>query len=182
MESSYKSKLNVYRLDANLQKLASNFKCGNDNIDDFLKTSKALDNGIGITYVWLSEDEDKILGYYNFTTGSLDTIDSDLRIKSGGAIHLNEFAMDISCHGISVQDVNMSDLLLYDFISRATFIRDNYVGYSFITLRSTSQGYNLYKRHDFEDVEEDMDFSPTMGKDSDGGSMMYLPLGIEEVC
>lgn len=48
MESSYKSKLNVYRLDANLQKLASNFKCGNDNIDDFLKTSKALDNGIGI--------------------------------------------------------------------------------------------------------------------------------------
>lgn len=176
MVNDFKSNLNIYRLDANFQKLASNFSCGNITIDNFLKSSNAIDSSIGITYVWLDADNKEVLGYYNYTTGSLDIIDNDYRIKSGGAVHLNEFAMAEKCHGLSINEINMSDMLLDDFITRVSYIKENCIGFTFITLRSTNMGYNLYKRHDFEDVEDDMDFAPTEGKDSDGGRMMYLPL------
>lgn len=179
MNDTFKSRINIHRLDADLQKLASNFCCGNDSIDSFLKSPLALDCSIGTTYVWLVEDNTEIIGYYNYTTGSLDSIDCDMRVKSGGAIHLNEFAIAEKYHGVTQGEHHLSDILLDDFVSRASFIREMQVGFSFVTLRSTDMGYSLYKRNDFEEVEEDMDFSPTLGKDSDGGKMMYLPLALE---
>ena len=179
MSDGFKSRINVHRLDADLQKLASNFRCGNDPIDSFLKSQLAMDCSTGTTYVWLDEDHSEIIGYYNFTTGSLDSIDSDMRVKSGGAIHLNEFAIAEKYHGVMQGGNHLSDILLDDFVSRAAFIREKQVGFLFITLRSTDMGYSLYKRNDFEEVEEDMDFSPTIGKDSDGGRMMYLPLALD---
>ena len=179
MTDGFRTKINVKRLDADLQKLASNFSCGNDSIDLFLKSALALDCSAGTTYVWLVEDESEIIGYYNFTTGSLDSLDYDMRVKSGGAIHLNEFAIAEKYHG-AIQGTNhLSDILLDDFVSRVSYIREHQVGFSFITLRSTDMGYSLYRRNDFEEVEEDMDFSPTEGKDSDGGTMMYLPLALD---
>lgn len=33
------------------------------------------------------------------------------------------------------------------------------MGFSFVTLNSTKEGYPLYKRNDFEDTEEDFVFS-----------------------
>ncbi len=181
MSEEYRSKINIKELDADLQKLASIFCCGNISIDGFLKSELALDKSAGTTYVWLVNGDSEIIGFYNFTTGSLDINDSGQRVKAGGAIHLNEFAISEKYQKKSVDDNYFSDLLLDDFVSRATFIKDHYVGFTFITLRSTDEGHCLYLRNDFEEVEEDMDFPPTPGKDSDGGTMMYLPLALEDV-
>ncbi len=174
-------KLNIKRLDSSIQKMASSFTCGNLAIDNFLKSPEALDEGVGTTYVLLSDNDDEIVGYYNFTTGSMDISDYDNRFKIGGALHLNEFAVAEDYQGSMVDEKKkISDLLFEDFMSRIYDIRGSVVGFSYITLRSTDRGFSLYTRNDFDVVEDDMVFSPTEGKDSDGGTMMYYPIGLED--
>lgn len=55
--------------------------------------------------------------------------------------------------------VKLSDVLLIDCIERINEIRNQHIGFAFITLNSTNEGYNLYKRNDFETLENDMSFS-----------------------
>ena len=60
-----KNRINVVQYDAGLQKLASSFHSGNDFLDHFLRDSRSLDDNFGKTYVFLSEDSQTIIGYYN---------------------------------------------------------------------------------------------------------------------
>lgn len=180
----YISTLNIHKLDASLQKLASSFKCGNDFIDSFLKSSVALDKGFGVTYVWLDDENSSIIGFYNITSGSIEQADqSGNGYKMGGAIHLNEFAIHQNFRGKTIPDddsLRMSDLLLHDCIARVQYLRDNLVGFSFITLHSTNDGYSLYQRHGFCDIEEDMTIAVVEGKEDDCFPM-YLALDLEDM-
>ena len=38
-------------------------------------------------------------------------------------------------------------------------LRAEYIGFSFVTLAATDEGYSLYKRNYFEDLEEGLHFS-----------------------
>lgn len=72
--------------------------------------------------------------------------------------------------------INLSDVLLDECLAKIEYIRKEYVGFSFVTLSSTKEGYSLYCRTGFEDLEEDMGFS---AKDSDIECIpMYLPLDL----
>ena len=53
MINQFESKLDTKLLDASFQKLASDFHCGNQYIDLFLRSAQALDDSFGKTYVWL---------------------------------------------------------------------------------------------------------------------------------
>ena len=53
----------------------------------------ALNSSIGKTYVYLTEANDCILGYYNISAGSVDQLENGFRVKSGGAIHIGYFAL-----------------------------------------------------------------------------------------
>ena len=56
---------------------------------------------------------------------------------------------------------------------------DLLLGFSFITLGSSMEGYSLYKRNAFEILEDDMSFSVEEAeKDC---ILMYLPLDCEEL-
>ena len=88
---------NIVEFDANLQKLASSFVCGNSHIDNFLKSNLALDPGIGKTYVWVDESLSRIVGFYNITSGSVEEVRDGMLCKIGGAAHINDFAVDVSC-------------------------------------------------------------------------------------
>lgn len=57
MINQFESKLDTKLLDASFQKLASDFHCGNQYIDLFLRSAQALDDSFGKTYVWLNESE-----------------------------------------------------------------------------------------------------------------------------
>ena len=58
-------------------------------------------------------------------------------------------------------------------------IRENIIGFSFITLGASMEGYSLYKRNAFEILEDDMSFSVEEAeKDC---ILMYLPLDYEEL-
>ena len=92
--------LNVVKYDASLQKLASSFHSGNNYLDKFLRESVSLDDGFGKTYVFLSEDNQNIIGYYNLGLGYIEQYDNQITKKIGGAIHINCFALDEQFHGL----------------------------------------------------------------------------------
>ena len=52
------------------------------------------------TYVWLTEDNKRIIGYYSLGTGYLERVlkDEKSRVKLGGSIHINGFALDRKYH------------------------------------------------------------------------------------
>lgn len=47
------------------QYLAQSFDCENFIINNFLKSSDALDSNQGITYILLDDEETQIVGFYN---------------------------------------------------------------------------------------------------------------------
>ena len=55
--------------------------------------------------------------------------------------------------------VNLSDLLLDDCLEKIENMRRECVGFAFVTLNSTKEGYSLYLRNGFENLEEDMNFA-----------------------
>lgn len=181
MINGYISNLNVQKLNKKIQELAYKFHCGNSYIDSFLRSSQALDDGFGKTYVWLEDDDKNIIGFYNISVGSIDQYDGNAWYKIGGAVHINEFAIDQKYQGVPVAsnpNIFLSDLLLKDCIDRIVYVREHWIGFSFISLQSTMAGYNLYRRNDFEKIEEDMKVTQMQESEIDC-TTMYLALDIE---
>ena len=73
--------------------------------------------------------------------------------------------------------IRLSDLLLQECIHRIENIREEQVGFAFITLCATDMGYHLYQRQGFYELEEDMSFH-TNEKDIEN-IFMYYPLEYE---
>ena len=177
------NRINVVQYDASLQKLASSFHSGNDYLDRFLRGPDSLDNNFGKTYVFLSDDNKIIVGYYNLGLGYIEQNDSGIIRKAGGAVHINCFALDEEYHGLlqAYTDdgvkINLSDVLLDDCMERVEKFRREHVGFAFVTLSSTKEGYSLYLRNGFENLEDDMNFAIT---DSDVEcTPMYLAMDME---
>lgn len=78
------SKLNVVHFDASYKELASHFDCGDLAINKFIKLNESLEDGFGRTYIWLSEDNRKIIGYYNISTGYIESQIDNIPMKIGG--------------------------------------------------------------------------------------------------
>ena len=71
----------------------------------------------------------------------------------------------------------LSDFLLDHCLETIEMLRNDYIGFSFVTLNSTREGYSLYTRNGFEELDEDMHFSIY---ESDIECIpMYLALDIE---
>ena len=163
--------------------LAATFCSGNEFLDRFIKSEDAFDKSLGKTYVWLNDTGTEIIGYYNIGVGYIDMYDGDDKYKIGGSIHLNFFALNAPYRGkiISKKEdgeaLKLSDILFSDFIARVHKIREEYVGFAFVTLAATEEGYSLYKRNYFEDLDADLHFS---FKDDEKGCIpMYLALDAE---
>ena len=156
--------MNIKRIEKEHRKLTSIFNSGNSVLDKFIKSDNAFDSAQGITYVWLNSEGSELIGYYNISAGTFDWIDNKCRIKQCGAAHINYFAVTEKYQGVHYKegddDYKLSDLLLSDCLSRIETIRES-IGVGCITLSSTEQGYNLYRRADFEELEDDICFSDT---------------------
>ena len=75
------------------------------------------------------------------------------------------------------EDTYASDALLADCLNRITDIRENELGFAFVTLSSTDEGLYLYERNGFYPLEEDMKISKNPGEKT--CSPMYLPIDYE---
>lgn len=157
--------MNIQKIRPELKPEILRFDSGNSHLDRFLQSDLAFDDSIGKTYVLLSDSGDCVIGYYNIGMGSVEQIDGDLRRKIGGAVHINCFAVDkrfqdqVVSIDTEVGKIHISDLMLHDCMKRIMAIRKNCIGVAFITLNSTKEGEWLYKRNEFDYLEDDMDFA-----------------------
>ena len=145
--------------------LTKDFSCGNIVIDNFIKSSEALDDSIAKTYIMLSDDNNYLIGYYSLTTGTYDIIDNGVRIKQCGSIHISYFAITSMFQGVITYSddehiYKFSDVLLMDCLDRIESLKE-FIGFGCVTLSSTEQGFNLYSRLGFEKIDEDFCFSDT---------------------
>ena len=62
-------------------------------------------------------------------------------------------------------------------MNKVYLLREKYIGFSFVTLAATEEGYSLYKRNLFEDLDADLHFS--FKDDEKGCKPMYLALDFE---
>lgn len=158
-----------------LKKYSNQFKCGNDYVNNFIRSEKSLANWFGKTYVWIAQNH--IIGFYNIGMGYLRNT-SLPNYKEGGAVHLNYFAIDENYrHFIEVYTegikIKSSDWLMMDLLKRLEEIRNNSIGFSFVTLSSTYQGHNLYLRSDFTDIADDEDLFFDTKEEENGCIPMY---------
>jgi hypothetical protein len=166
-----------------LRYLTKSFQSGNVFLDQFLKSDDALNSSIGKTFVWVNEKRDQVIGYYNIGVGYIDMFNGDDKYKVGGSIHLNFFALNEPYRGLKAgvgvngNELKISDRLFADFIQKVYELREKYVGFAFVTLAATDEGYSLYKRNYFEDLEEGLHFS--FKDDEKGCRPMYLALDEE---
>lgn len=175
--------LNVKPYDVSLQKLASSFCSGNSYLDQFLKSAHSLDPSYGKTYVLLSDHDELIIGYYNLGMGYIEECIDHVRVKMGGAVHINAFAMDTRYQDLLQEKLPdgskmyLADFLLLDCLDRIEQIRENSIGCAFVTLCATEEGFHLYRRHGFERIEEEMWFS----REEEGQpfASMYYAIDIE---
>ena len=172
--------IDVQEYTSRLFPLSAKFDCGNSYLNQFLRSSDALDPGIGKTFVFLSQDTKNIVGYYNISCGALDEIEYEKRYKIGGSIHIGYFAIDErfqhQLQGIAPTGIHLywGDILLEECLNRIESLRATQVGVSFVTLASSTAGERLYRHHGFEDLDSDITFSPVHGEDE--CICLYLPL------
>ncbi len=157
--------LNVKPFNKELQALAADFCSGNSYLDQFLASPHALDPNYGKTYVLLTEQDEIIIGYYNLGMGYIEERMDASRVKLGGAVHINGFAVDTRYQDLLREEMPdgsklyLADLLLLECIERIEMIREKHIGCCFITLCATEAGYRLYWRHGFETIDDEMWFS-----------------------
>ena len=143
--------------------LANDFRCGNIVIDNFIKSSDALDENQGITYILLSEEKNFIIGYYNISASRIDRMemvnDDTYYIPMGGTVNINYLAVDERLQHREIVEnskIYFGDYILRDCEKRIMKLRHD-IGVMFVTLYSTEEGYHLYHdRNSYEDFEEDM--------------------------
>ncbi len=178
-----KTNINTELFTKDMNDIAQDFSSGNVFLDNFLKSEDALNNSIGKTFVWLNENRTEIIGYYNIGVGYIDMYYGDDKYKIGGSIHLNFFALNEKYRGIIVRKkadgtvIKFSDRLFTDFMNKVYELREKYIGFSFVTLAATDEGYSLYKRNYFDDLDADLHFS--FKDDEKGCKPMYLALDAE---
>lgn len=155
--------------------LSQSFDCGNEGLSLFLKNYEALDDFFGKTYVMIDEKNRRIIGYYNISTGH---IEDETHIRMGGTIYINCLAIDKQYQKRKIESgAYYSDILLADCLQRINDFRDEFVGFGFVTLSSTKEGYRLYERNGFFELEDEMHMAKNSGENT--CIPMYLPLDYE---
>ena len=178
-----RTRVNTEIISDSILELTKKFTSGNKFLDYFLQSDDAFNDGIGKTFVWVNEKRTEIIGYYNIGVGYIDMYDGDDKYKVGGSIHLNFFALNEKYRGIVIDkrkdgtDIKISDQLFADFMNKVFELRQKYIGFSFVTLAATDEGYSLYKRNYFEDLDAELHFS--FKTDEKGCRPMYMALDIE---
>ena len=156
-------------------KLSDCFDCGNPALTAFLKSYEALDDFFGKTYVMVDIENQRIIGYYNISTGH---IEDETGVRMGGTVYINCLAIDKQYQKRKIESgFYYSDVLLGDCFKRINDLRDECIGFGFVTLSSTDEGYNLYTRNGFCELENDMKMAKNTGEDT--CIPMYLPLDYE---
>ena len=153
----------IYKLTNEHLSLAEDFKCGNDEIDKYLKT-KALEDlecGNSFTRIIIDKDNSELIGYYSINCSSIVMENSNHKYFSP-AIEIKMFALCEKYQGIKLSnfddedDMLFSDHILCEIIYKIVEITEKYISATSIILYSVPNAVSFYKRNGFELFEEYM--------------------------
>lgn len=153
--------MNVVKYSSKFSELISKFDCGNSDINLFLKNVDLSDPNNGVTYIWLTESLDNIIGFYNIEVGRVDRVEfisgNPLYIPMGGAVNINYLAINKEYqHTQLSENTYYGDYLLWHCEDKIVSIRQD-IGISFITASITNEAYNMYiRRNEYDHFDEDM--------------------------
>lgn len=147
--------MKVVKNDIKYKKLIENFDCGNLSVNSFLKSNSFSDLD-STTYLWISEDEKDLIGFYSLSVGQINLDCLSISSYLGGTIKILYFAINYKYqHKKDEEGFSFGDWLLYDCEERIRELH-KLIGFSFIMICSTEQGYHFYLKNDYEEFESDM--------------------------
>ncbi len=170
--------------------ILTDFRCGNDEIDRYIREDALNDmnSGKGVTYLVLNDKKDKLIAYYTLAATSIiysetkdikekNSID-ELKIRGFPAIEIKMFAVskvyqDYVYHSEEFGDKILSDMILGSLIGDIYNYSLNILGIQMIVLYSTKEGFKFYKRNGFETLEK---YIPLYSEYTEDCIPMYLRL------
>lgn len=154
-------KFNIFKLTNEHLSLIKNFKCGNDEIDGYLK-EKALNDiecGNSFTRIIINVDNNELIGYYSINCSSI-VMDNHNHKYFSPAIEIKILALSEKYQGIKFfqddEEDMFSDQILCEIIYKIVEITEKYISATSIILYSVPKAVNFYKRNGFELFEEYM--------------------------
>ena len=141
--------LKVMEYNEELKKLSSSFFCGNQYIDNFLKSNESLESDICKTFVLTDDNGEEIIGFFSLCS---DAVYENLGTKRehiyylGGAVRIYMFAIDKKYQDQNIrQNVKLkyASFLLLFCLNMIFDIVSNYIGVTFVVLHSTKEGLKL---------------------------------------
>ncbi|MBR6923228.1 MAG: hypothetical protein IKH50_01685 [Oscillospiraceae bacterium] len=157
---------------------AQSFNCGNEVIDNYLKT-KAYKDPQAVTFIVKDVNEDSLICYYSLSCSGL-ALDHGIggKITIYPAVEIKMFAIDEKYQHTQFsedpEEGNLSDYLFYDVISHIFKFTDEQCGADKIVLYSVPEALNFYSRNGFSTFEDYM--KPSSDWFTDGCIPMYLDL------
>ncbi len=157
--------------------LIGSFCCGNEVIDDFLKYKSWGNEESGITYLFLSDNND-VLAFMTLSCSSLVYKDSSVR-QSFPAIEIRYFAVAKKYQKFPMLEDDgeifyLSDQILCDAIAFCKKISEETIGADYILLYSVDYAVKFYKRNSFKPLAEY--FAHDKKRYLDGCTPMYMDL------
>ncbi|MBT2716969.1 hypothetical protein [Bacillus sp. ISL-57] len=143
--------------------LLQRYPSANSNMDHYVIThsKEDKDNGKGLTFLFVSEDEEYLYGYYSlFATSIVYADDESDEFVGIPSIELKLFAInnDLSGKGfvssIDGKSYKYSDMLLASIIADIKYYSDELIGIQAIVLRSTKKALNFYLGNNFSEFSD----------------------------
>ena len=152
--------LDIAKLNEEYLPFVQDFKCGNDEIDKFLKHKALEDTEIGrsITRLFFTNQKE-LVGYYSINCSAL-VVENHNHRYFAPAIELKMFAIDNKYKHMQYskddKDYFLSDSLLSIVIKEIINITENVCGANNIILYSVPYTIDFYERNGFEPFKEYM--------------------------
>lgn len=156
--------------------LVKDFDCGNEVINEYLKSKSHCDPQT-VTYIVIDNDNGSVICYYSLSCSGF-VIESNHKFTIYPAVEIKMFAIDENYQHMpyseDIEDGSFSDILFSDVIGFIYDFTENYCGADKIILYSVPDAKSFYIRNGFTEFMEYMLKSESWFLD--GCVPMYLDL------
>lgn len=149
-------RLELYTFSDNIPSGLPRFSCGNDFIDDYIK-SKAAGDTSAVTHAVVNADNGDVIAVYTLSCAGFVHRLYD-KFYSVPAVELKMFAVDKNYQNMPYSsdkaDGCISNFILSSVIADCMDFTDNICGADIIILYSTNEGYDFYSKSGFIDFPD----------------------------
>lgn len=135
------------------------FQCGDDSLDDYIKTkaSQELKKKVSTPFVLTDSPDRQVLGYYCLSSYSIAIVDIEASTAKGlprypllPATLLGRLAVDITCQG-----KGYGDLLVADALNRALAASIQVSSVAVVVDAISQDAARFYRRYGFTEFQTD---------------------------